>query len=318
MKKVIETREVAHVWANQLQDEARNSGNNFYFRGNTIYSYGSHFPIAVHYNGVVLFTLRGYSNTTAKHISYTRSAVSHKDLVYCDNPQDSANGFHDGSINHWMEQIELNLQALQKAKKPEKYLSEIDRIKSEMKVYTDLFGVTLSDTQTKILNISDKSQYAELLKTRAEAIAAQEKKEIAARKRMLKDGQKLYGEYRSAYWNYQETEFKKNLTRYQRQALDQYHYSLNYHTLLRTDGETVETSKGMKMPVQVAKRYFSFYQRIVNNGGCDGNCNYKMLDYEVTKASEFGLVIGCHSIPASEITHLAEQLKWELKQETAS
>jgi hypothetical protein len=40
--------DVAHVWAHQLQSHARNKRGNFYFQGDTIYSYGSHFPIAKH------------------------------------------------------------------------------------------------------------------------------------------------------------------------------------------------------------------------------------------------------------------------------
>ena len=37
---------VAHLWAHKSQDFARNPGHNFYFHGDTIYSYGSHFPVA--------------------------------------------------------------------------------------------------------------------------------------------------------------------------------------------------------------------------------------------------------------------------------
>ena len=45
---------IAHYWANQTQDEARNSSNNFYFDGTKIYSYGSHFEIARHFNENVI------------------------------------------------------------------------------------------------------------------------------------------------------------------------------------------------------------------------------------------------------------------------
>ena len=47
MKKVVSKSEVAHLWANQIQDEARDSRKSFYFEGRTIYSYGAHFTIAV-------------------------------------------------------------------------------------------------------------------------------------------------------------------------------------------------------------------------------------------------------------------------------
>ena len=47
-KHVFDTGEVSHLWANRAQDEARNRQGNLYFTGDTIYSYGSHFPIARH------------------------------------------------------------------------------------------------------------------------------------------------------------------------------------------------------------------------------------------------------------------------------
>lgn len=66
--------EVAHLWAHQLQDKARCSGGNFYFHGNTIYSYGSHFPcgtIVTNLDGEQAYILNSdsYSATTAKHKS---------------------------------------------------------------------------------------------------------------------------------------------------------------------------------------------------------------------------------------------------------
>src|SRR5690348_11351714 len=79
-KTVFDTDEIAHLWAHRTQDAARNPQGNFYFSGDTIYSYGSHFPIARHIKGAhgadgVFFTSRSYSNTTAKHVSYTRRSL---------------------------------------------------------------------------------------------------------------------------------------------------------------------------------------------------------------------------------------------------
>jgi len=46
MKHVVNESQVAHLWANRVQSDARNQYDTFYFKGNTIFSYGSHFPIA--------------------------------------------------------------------------------------------------------------------------------------------------------------------------------------------------------------------------------------------------------------------------------
>lgn len=73
-------REVAHLWAHQMQEEARYAGGNFYFYRQTIYSYGEHFPCGrITYNrkgdkAYILNTNR-YSNTTAKHMVIVRGST---------------------------------------------------------------------------------------------------------------------------------------------------------------------------------------------------------------------------------------------------
>ena len=89
MKLVHSPDMVAHLWAHQSQSEARNGtprDSNFYFEGATIYSYGSHFPIATHTKDkhgkpVVLFTQAGYSPTTGRHVSTARMAARHLDCL---------------------------------------------------------------------------------------------------------------------------------------------------------------------------------------------------------------------------------------------
>ena len=72
---------VAHLWAHKSQDFARNPGHNFYFHGDTIYSYGSHFPVAHHVENkrgqAVLFTTHSYSATTAGHKCMVEGACRH-------------------------------------------------------------------------------------------------------------------------------------------------------------------------------------------------------------------------------------------------
>src|SRR3990167_11090978 len=75
MRKILKNnREVAHIWAQQKQSEGK-SGNMF-FEGDTIYSYGHHFPIARFARpGIVLFTTKRRSVSTSAHIGYTRQAL---------------------------------------------------------------------------------------------------------------------------------------------------------------------------------------------------------------------------------------------------
>lgn len=69
---------VAHLWANEKRESA--NGSNFYFEGESIYSYGRHFEV-----GRIVRNKRGekaylindtyYSSTTSKHQYYVREAI---------------------------------------------------------------------------------------------------------------------------------------------------------------------------------------------------------------------------------------------------
>ena len=84
---------VAHLWANKAQDGARESGGRFYFVGDTIYSYGTHFPIARHVENkrgrAVLFTTRDYSVTTSGHKWTVLGACKHLTVFHVQHPTDT-------------------------------------------------------------------------------------------------------------------------------------------------------------------------------------------------------------------------------------
>lgn len=68
MRYVVNRDEVAHLWAHQAQNNARVQGNNFYFEGKNLYSYGRHFVVAAHLaDGRVIINSSTYGPTTSKH-----------------------------------------------------------------------------------------------------------------------------------------------------------------------------------------------------------------------------------------------------------
>ena len=73
--------EVAHRWANGIGE--RCTGSHMFFEGNIIYSYGYHFPMAIKWNGYVLYNEERYSVSTSKHQGYVLGACSHLDVVVC-------------------------------------------------------------------------------------------------------------------------------------------------------------------------------------------------------------------------------------------
>jgi hypothetical protein len=80
---------VAHEWYHNYDECGSGKGSNFYYEGDTIYSYGSHYPLArkVDFDQMtVLFQRDNYSMTTGRHRSLTLQAIrSGADVFYVDN-----------------------------------------------------------------------------------------------------------------------------------------------------------------------------------------------------------------------------------------
>lgn len=105
MKKIHANSDIAHLWANKIQEQASNSNRSYYFEDYTIYSYGRHFPIAVNMGDIILMTYRSYSNSTAKHINYVNRAITHKTVIYCYNPSLAAKNLHAENLSDFEKRI---------------------------------------------------------------------------------------------------------------------------------------------------------------------------------------------------------------------
>ena len=58
------------------EGETKGTGSRMFIEGNTIYSYGHHFPIAVRIKkNLYYFNSEGYSSSTAKHKSYVLGQI---------------------------------------------------------------------------------------------------------------------------------------------------------------------------------------------------------------------------------------------------
>lgn len=80
MKHVFPSREIAHLWAHQSQDNARNSSDTISFEGAILRSYST--AIACIIDGVVYISRNNMSTTTAKHINYAVRATSHMERFF--------------------------------------------------------------------------------------------------------------------------------------------------------------------------------------------------------------------------------------------
>jgi len=276
MKTVFsDSSQVAHLWANKQQTEAKNSNRSFYFWKDTIYSYGSHFPIAKHIEvcgqPYVLFTVRSYSNTTAKHISITRSACSHKELIFCYDVT-ATNEAHESNFSLWQRDAENFARKLSTARKPELYISELHHIRKQAKIYADLFSLELPSTLLAAVTIEDKEGLKVYLEQKEAMIAKQEAEKKSKQQK----------EHRAQIKKF--LEFKSHRV-----------FSNGGIDVIRVNGENVETSQAVKIPVAVAKRiYNSLLSGQLQKEG-------KVLDYIISSIDKKHLIVGCHKF---EVKHL--------------
>jgi hypothetical protein len=280
MKKVFtDISQVAHLWANQLQDEARNSGN-FYFNGKTIYSYGGHFPIAKHIevNGqkAVLFTTRGYSNTTARHISVTRQAANHLNVIKCNNP----NATHGENFNSWKIDAELTAAKLPKAKKPEKYLNELEYINSQANKYAQFFGVEIPAILSAILSIKDKNEYT----------AYHDQKTAILEAERLKKEAELKKQHKKALIDWKAGKTHRLYTRIETDYLR-----------LNKEAARIETTQAVQIPMELAKRlFYSIKENTLKVGD-------KVLNFEVNEVGA-KIKIGCHTFTKKYLLQFGAQI----------
>lgn len=73
-------KQVVEAWRHNTRERA--TGSNVYFEGRTIYSYGSHFPMAyLSGYGIVLVNSDSYSNSTSRHQSYVNGAIYNEQKI---------------------------------------------------------------------------------------------------------------------------------------------------------------------------------------------------------------------------------------------
>jgi hypothetical protein len=277
MKKVFtDISQVAHLWANRLQDEARNSGN-FYFNGDTIYSYGSHFPIAKHVDGKVFFTTQRYSNTTAKHISVVRDACSHKEKIYVPY----VNGDSERNFKQWIYEGEQIAEKLLKAKKPEIYLNQLASLKSQVEAYCSFVGIGINETLNALLNIGDKEEFAAYGNKKSElATLEKARKEKELKAKHAKD--------------LKEWKDGKSHRLYVNDGFDYLRYNPSQ--------ERVETSQGVQIPKEIAVK---FWHWVKNVGECN-SCGTKLMSFDVREVTKTLIKVGCHTVSMKEAQAMAK------------
>lgn len=308
MKQVFKTEEVAHIWASQKQDSGRNSFGNFYFEKDIIYSYGKHFPIARIIGNDVLFTLRGYSNTTSKHIYKTRQAISHKNIIWCYYVPTffGSNYDHNKNVEEWKRQIKTLFSEVgnKRIRDINKRTSEISYHIENLNTYCTYFKFKIKDKELKgLIKMSQSNNLIQLARAANEMMNVRKAKETVLAK-------KAFDKYIDL-WRKWDNEGIKNLSEKTKSLISTYRVSEGHFTRLRYDKNTdrIETSKGVQIPAKVAKQAY-----LTLNGCLSKACHelsIPVMGYTITETTKDALIAGCHTIPKQDVTYIANLLGWQ-------
>jgi hypothetical protein len=280
MRNVLPTSDLCHKWANMEQSSGRTSTGSMFFNGSTIYSYGEHFAIAKHIvneqgQRAVLFTLRGYSNTTAKHINNVWMSCKNDNIIFCANPI----GTHETNFKYWEQRAEHDAaMKLQTARKPEKYLSILADIETKANIYASFFSIEIPETLKTLLAIKDKKEFLAFADKKAEFTKAENKRKLLEQKKKFKEDIKKW--------------FNCETSRL---------YTTYKYDFLRINDNRIETTQAVQIPIELGKR---LYQSIKNQSLKVGD---KVLNYSVNEIGN-EIKIGCHTFKQSYLLKFGSQL----------
>lgn len=293
MKRKFNTIEdCIHTYAQFSQDQGE-SGNVFFY-GNTLYSYGHHFPIAHKTQNdkgetAILLNGRTYSNSTTRHQGIAQAATRQYFQItsFGMDSNTKYNGTtsqeeHARHIEYYIREFKAIAEKLAVSRKPAKWIEEAQWLEEKNRVYLNFFNLTPSPEYQEAfkqatevseeLRAKVKAQQAEILKRKKER-EAEEAKEYA-----VKVQEWITGERQSLY---------------PRPKID----------ILRRSGDQIETSQGVKMSMKWAK---AIYAALLHN---DLKAGDKVLDQGYTVGKVNGTVqIGCHTFDTEYLLNFGKTL----------
>lgn len=296
MKTVFTNSQIAHVWANQTQNEGKTANRTIFFDESGIYSYGYHFCIAKHMENekgkFILFTNRGYSNTTAKHINLVSYASKHINRVRCYFPDKSITD----NLQSWLDEAKNTAKFLIRAKKPVKYIQQLQGLYNEASNYVEYMGFG----SYKIDKKQNKAIFREL-----EQICKIEKGEqieqIIEKERELQRKRELKLQRQKAKEHKEELQKFRNGDNF---SIYKINHSFDY-LRLNEDKTRIETTQN----VQILVKFIPSFVKALKSGNID---NLQIQNYTIREYNNKFLQIGCHKIEIKEANQILKALNLEL------
>jgi hypothetical protein len=283
--KYSSNRELIHVWAHDSSPEIMKQANSVTCHNDILYSYSTAIGQIVN-NDTVIYNTASYSNTTSKHQSLMRSATSHySNRIYLNiDKYDlnhlifSQNSFNELILNPNMAKASEYLVKASRSKKyKDHYNMEAISIFDNLRRYAILFNLECS-----LPNVDDLTESA--IKADKEAKALEK---IRRAERIKEQAEALEN------W---------------RNGLDvRNHFEI---TALRIKDDVIETSRGARIPLEHAIKFWGLIKAWHEKGTSYVKSNHSIHlgNYAVNRFENDILTVGCHQIPYSEIQNIANQL----------
>ena len=301
MKTVFPTDEIPHLWAHQTQAEARNGGrNNLYFEGATIFSYGSHFPIARHVTNkrgakAILFTTKDYSVTTRVHIYAVRGAIPPGAMVFhvpcVDWPSYRDTDSHKDNLSYFPKRItELLEQAAEARKNQAEFIADAHKVRLEAEGYCKFYSLK----KLKLPHIPELD--SEELKNLAAELEAAKAKETARKIKESKDSIRAWRNGSSSV-----------ALPYGIPTMLRIHQALDAEGMLY-----VQTSKGATFPLRHAALALKIVKRCreTKEPWHTNGHTIHLGHYTLDSIDADGTVhAGCHVVTFDEIERIAPQIE---------
>lgn len=269
MKKVFSSNsDCIHMFAQRSQDEGRSSS--VFFRDDKIYSYGYHYLLGQFHeikNDVILIiNNKGYSVSTAKHINMLSQATRQYKTYYT----------KDIDIKLVRDQIINLYDRLLRAKKPYLYSNPI--IDLWNRFLDSPFEISIEDVYyIEALEIFNKITQNHIEGDREKY--KQDQKNIKIKKAI---------------------ELKKLVLAFKIYEIDYLRASEDFLRISK-DGQNVETSQRVKIPIEDAK---ILYRLIKLGKDVKG---HRIANYTVISINGH-LKIGCHNINIEDVKNIGEEI----------
>lgn len=276
-------RELAHIWANNDDSSVYKTANSISCQFDRLYSYNT--CIAEIVGDTAILNTHSYSNTTSKHQSLAVGAIHGKKLIRLDisNYNLRTLVFGQSDFNSVISEpnhrriADLLVKADRARLNGDSYRAQAFYISENLKAYANLLGLTYEPLDLDIYK--EQAIKADKARKELEKIRKAEKiKEQAENLAKWRNGEDIRANFET--------------------------------TALRIKGDEIETSKGARIPLDHALRAYPLLKRLYNRETIPNLENHaiKLGNYTVNRLENETLIVGCHRIPFSEITAIANKL----------